>query len=57
LEFGAKQYQDGSMYWFPNCGIGSTPSKDEIVAAVKIMMDTENFEKYRLVALLRKAEE
>jgi hypothetical protein len=53
LEFGAKQYEDGSMYWFPKMGIGHTPSKDEIVAAVKTMMDTENFEKYKLMARLR----
>jgi len=53
LEFGAKNYQDGSMNWFPKLGIGSTPSKDEIVNAVKIMMDVENFEKYKLMAVLR----
>ena len=53
LEFGAKNCEDGSMYWFPRMGIGFTPSKDEIVAAVKIMMDTENFEMHRLMAKLR----
>ena len=53
LEFGAKNCEDGSMYWFPKMGIGFTPSKDEIVAAVKTMMDTENFEKYKLMARLR----
>lgn len=57
LEFGAKEYMDGSMYWFPNMGIGNTPTKDEIVAAVKIMMDTENFEKHRLMALMREEAE
>lgn len=57
LEFGAKEYLDGSMYWFPNLGIGFTPTKDEIVNAVKIMLDTENFEKHRLVALMREEAE
>jgi hypothetical protein len=57
LEFGAKSYEDGSMFWFPNLGIGFSPSKDEIVDAVKIMMDTENFEKYKLMARLREATE
>ena len=54
LEFGAKSYQDGSMYWFPEFGIGHpTPSKDKIVRAVQIMMDRDNFEKYKMMALLR----
>ena len=57
LEFGAKAYEDGSMYWFPNFGPGFTPSKDDIVTAVKIMMDTENFEKHKLMAILREAAE
>jgi hypothetical protein len=54
LEFGAKLRSDGSMFWFPNLSIGCpTPSKDDIVRAVKIMMDTENFERNRMLALLR----
>jgi hypothetical protein len=54
LEFGAKSCEDGSMYWFPNLAIGRpTPSKDDIVAAVKTMMDTENFEQNKLMARLR----
>lgn len=54
LEFGAKSYLDGSMYWFPNFGIGHpTPSKDKIRRAIEIMMDKENFEKYKTMALLR----
>jgi hypothetical protein len=54
LEFGAKNCEDGSMYWFPNLGIGRpTPSKDDIVAAVKTMMDTEHFEQNKLMARLR----
>ena len=54
LEFGAKSCEDGSMYWFPNLGIGRpTPSKDDIVAAVKTMMDTEHFEQNKLMARLR----
>ena len=57
LEFGARWSDHGGMYWFPNLSIGSTPSKSEIVNAVKIMMDTENFEKYKLMARLREPEE
>ena len=57
LEFGAKQCQDGSMYWFPELHNGNTPTRQQIVDAVEIMMDTENFEKHRLVALLREAAE
>ena len=54
LEFGAKNYEDGSMYWFPNFNIGCpTPSKDDIVKAVKIMMDRDRFEQYRMMAILR----
>ena len=54
LEFGAKTCEDGDMSWFPNFGIGNTPSKADIVRAVEMMMDKENFEKYRLMALMRK---
>lgn len=53
LEFGAQRSNDGSMYWFPNFGIGNTPSKDDIVKAVQIMMDRDRFEQYRMMALLR----
>lgn len=57
LEFGAKQYVDGSMHWFPNFGIGNTPSKDQIINAVKVMMDLDNFEKYKLMAIIRQESE
>jgi hypothetical protein len=57
LEFGAKSCEDGSMYWFPNFGIGNTPSKDDIVKAVRQMLDTENFDKYVTLALLREPAE
>jgi hypothetical protein len=54
LEFGAKQYADGSMYWFPELNsYTTTPSKDEIVNAVRMMLDTDNFEIYKTMALLR----
>ncbi len=54
LEFGAKANQDGSMFWFPNLGIGCpTPSKDDIVKAVKIMLDRDNFEMYKMMAILK----
>jgi hypothetical protein len=54
LEFGAKTCSDGSMYWFPNLAYGCpTPSKDDIVAAVKTMMDVEHFEQNKLMARLR----
>lgn len=53
LEFGAKQIHHGSMFWFPNLGIGSRPTKDEIVKAVKMMLDRDNFDKYVTIARLR----
>lgn len=53
LEFGAKLCSHGSMYWFPHLGTGYTPSKDQIVKAVRVMLDTENFDKYVTLALLR----
>ena len=58
LEFGAKTTEDGGMYWFPELNLFSkTPTKDEIIRAVEMMMDTENFEKYRLMARLREEAE
>jgi hypothetical protein len=57
LEFGAKHYQDGSMYWFPNLSIGLTPSKQEIIDAINTMMDRDNFEKNKLMAMLREQSE
>jgi hypothetical protein len=51
LEFGAKLCSDGGMFWFPN--LNNKATKDDIVRAVKIMMDTENFERNRMLALLR----
>ena len=51
LEFGAKTVEDGSMYWFPN--LRESATKDEIIAAVKTMMDTEHFEQNKLMARLR----
>jgi hypothetical protein len=51
LEFGAKDYEDGSMFWFPN--LSRNASKQDIINAVNIMMDTENFEKYKLMAVIR----
>jgi hypothetical protein len=57
LEFGAKSCEHGSMFWFPNLAIGNTPSKDEIVSAVKIMLDRDNFDKYVTLALLREPSE
>lgn len=53
LEFGAKSCEHGSMYWFPNLNNGSTPSVDEIVKAVQMMCDRDNFDKYVTMALLR----
>lgn len=57
LEFGAKYSEDGGMYWFPELAIGNTPSKDEIVLAIKTMMDKDNFEKNKLMAILREPAE
>ena len=58
LEFGAKTTEDGGMYWFPELHYFSkTPSKDDIVRAVRMMLDTENFEKHRLMARLREEAE
>jgi hypothetical protein len=51
LEFGAKDYQNGSMFWFP--GMFNKATKQQIIDAVKIMMDRDNFEKYRLMAIIR----
>ena len=51
LEFGAKDYQDGSMFWFPN--LYRNASKQDIINAINIMMDTENFEKHKLMAIIR----
>jgi hypothetical protein len=54
LEFGAKEYDDGSMFWFPKLNsYNTTPSKDDIVEAIKIMMDTKNFEKHKLLAVIK----
>ena len=55
LEFGAKNNEDGGMYWFPN--LRDSATKDEIIAAVKTMMDTEHFEQNRLMARLREDSE
>ena len=58
LEFGAKHYEDGSMYWFPEFNIGQpTPSKQQIVRAIKMMMDKNNFDKYVMLAKLREPAE
>ena len=51
LEFGAKNTSDGSMFWFP--GMFNKATKQQIIDAVKIMMDRDNFEKYRLMAIIR----
>lgn len=51
LEFGAKDCENGSMFWFPT--LDSTATKQDIVNAVNIMMDTENFEKHKLMAVIR----
>lgn len=53
LEFGAKAFLDGHMNWFPELGLGTNPTKDQIVNAIKIMLDKDNFEKYRLMAILK----
>jgi hypothetical protein len=45
------------MYWFPNLSIGLTPSKQEIVDAINMMMDKDNFEKNKLMAILREEAE
>lgn len=58
LEFGAKWNEDGGTFWFPHLGIGCpTPSKDDIVKAVQMMLDRDNFDKYVTLALLRKPAE
>lgn len=55
LEFGAKQASHGSMFWFPNLAFGLTPSRDDIVDAVNVMLDRDNFEKHSVMALMRQS--
>jgi len=55
LEFGAKLCSDGSMYWFPN--LDKSATKEDIISAVKTMMDVEHFEQNKLIALLREETE
>jgi hypothetical protein len=56
LEFGARLYQDGGMCWFPRV-LDSRVTRQEIVDAIVCMQDTKNFEKLRVLALLRQPEE